>query len=111
MTRREKIEVMLAEDPADTFLRYSLAMELDKEGNHDGSLARFAELMRDAPPRSVEFEPEASGPLPLPKLSSVVLVALSRYPEYPLNKFCQLAAKRFKSKPPASATDASKPKV
>ncbi len=50
MTRREKIEAMLADDPADTFLRYSLAMELDKEGLHDDSLARFSELARDKPP-------------------------------------------------------------
>lgn len=50
MSRREKIEAMLAEDPGDTFLRYSLAMELDKEGNHDASLAEFAELTRDDPP-------------------------------------------------------------
>ncbi len=50
MTRREKIEAMLADDPGDTFLRYSLAMELDKEGSHDASLAKFAELARDNPP-------------------------------------------------------------
>ena len=50
MSRREKIEAMLAEDPGDTFLRYSLAMELDKEGNHDASLTRFGELTRDEPP-------------------------------------------------------------
>src|SRR3954463_10836272 len=50
MTRREKIEAMLADDPGDTFLRYSLAMELDKEGSHEASLARFAELNRDDPP-------------------------------------------------------------
>ena len=50
MTRREKIEAMLADDPGDTFLRYSLAMELDKEGNHDASLATFAELARRYPP-------------------------------------------------------------
>jgi hypothetical protein len=50
MSRREKIEAMLADDPADTFLRYSLAMELDKEGEHDRSLAKFAELTRDNPP-------------------------------------------------------------
>lgn len=50
MSRREKIEAMLADDPADTFLRYSLAMELDKEGDHEASLARFAELSRDDPP-------------------------------------------------------------
>jgi len=50
MSRREKIEAMLADDPGYTFLRYSLAMELDKEGIHDASLTRFAELTRDDPP-------------------------------------------------------------
>jgi tetratricopeptide (TPR) repeat protein len=50
MSRREKIEAMLADDPGDTFLRYSLAMELDKEGDHAGSLGKFAELTRDNPP-------------------------------------------------------------
>ena len=40
MSRREKIEAMLADDPQDTFLRYSLAMELDKEG--DTTLASHA---------------------------------------------------------------------
>jgi thioredoxin-like negative regulator of GroEL len=50
MSRREKIEAMLADDPGDTFLRYSLAMELDKEGDHDASLAKFGELTRDDPP-------------------------------------------------------------
>src|SRR6476660_10350331 len=50
MSRRAKSEAMLADDPGDTFLRYSLAMELDKEANHDASLARFAELTRDNPP-------------------------------------------------------------
>ncbi|GAG33502.1 unnamed protein product, partial [marine sediment metagenome] len=49
-TRREKIEAMLAEDPVDTFLRYSLAMELDKEGDHDASLAKLSELTIDEPP-------------------------------------------------------------
>jgi thioredoxin-like negative regulator of GroEL len=50
MSRRQKIEAMLADDPGDTFLRYSLAMELDKEGDHHASLSRFAELTRDEPP-------------------------------------------------------------
>lgn len=50
MSRREKIEAMLAEDPGDTFLRYSLAMELDKEGEHDASIAKFKDLTRDDPP-------------------------------------------------------------
>ena len=49
-TRREKIEAMLADDPTDTFLRYSLAMELDKEGDHESSLARLGELTKDATP-------------------------------------------------------------
>jgi hypothetical protein len=47
-TRREKIEAMLADDRQDQFLRYSLAMELDKEGEHDKSLAFFDGLTRDA---------------------------------------------------------------
>jgi len=50
MSRREKIEAMLADDPTDTFLRYSLAMELDKEGEHEASLAQFAGLTHDDPP-------------------------------------------------------------
>jgi hypothetical protein len=50
MSRREKIEAMLVDDPGDSFLRYSLAMELDKEGDHDASLAKFMELARDEPP-------------------------------------------------------------
>lgn len=50
MSRREKIEAMLTEEPGDVFLRYSLAMELDKEGAHDASLAKFAELTCDEPP-------------------------------------------------------------
>ena len=41
---------MLADEPGDTFLRYSLAMELDKEGMHDASLEQLAELTRDDPP-------------------------------------------------------------
>jgi hypothetical protein len=49
-TRREKIEAMLTADPADPFLRYSLAMELDKEGEHDRSLAEFSGLMADGEP-------------------------------------------------------------
>lgn len=55
MSRREKIEAMLADDPADTFLRYSLAMELDKEGRHDESLAKFAELTGNDPPYVAAF--------------------------------------------------------
>lgn len=49
-TRREKIEAMLVDDPADQFLHYSLALELDKEGQHERSLAEFAGLMQSTEP-------------------------------------------------------------
>jgi hypothetical protein len=48
-SRREKIEAMLAEEPHDQFLRYSLALELDKEGDHERSLELFQGLMNDEP--------------------------------------------------------------
>lgn len=50
MSRREKIEAMLADDPTDTFLRYSLAMEMRSEGDHEASLEKLGELTRDATP-------------------------------------------------------------
>ncbi len=50
LTRREKIEVMLAEEPHDPFLRFSLAMELDKEGRHEESLSEHERLTKDAAP-------------------------------------------------------------
>ncbi len=49
-SRRKKLEAMLAAEPEDIFLRYSLAMELQKEGDFDDSLARFRQLMCAAPP-------------------------------------------------------------
>lgn len=49
-SRRERIEAMLADDPHDAFLRYSLAMELDKEEDHDRSLELLRGLMADQPP-------------------------------------------------------------
>ena len=50
MSRREKIEAMLIDDPSDTFLRYSLAMELRSEGDHDASILQLRELTKDSPP-------------------------------------------------------------
>jgi len=47
-SRRARIEALLADDPTDQFLRYSLAMELEKEGDNDQSLARLGELQADA---------------------------------------------------------------
>jgi predicted Zn-dependent protease len=49
-SRRQRIEAMLADDPRDKFLRYSLAMELAKEGDHERSQEQYRELMRDEPP-------------------------------------------------------------
>ena len=48
-SRRERIEAMLAEDANDGFLRYSLAMELDKESQNDRSLELLRGLMKETP--------------------------------------------------------------
>ncbi|HET6879493.1 MAG TPA: hypothetical protein VFI31_05040 [Pirellulales bacterium] len=48
-SRRERIEAMLADEPGDSFLRYSLALELDKEGEHEHSLEMLRGLMDDSP--------------------------------------------------------------
>ena len=48
-SRREKIEAMLVDDPTDVFLRYSLAMEWDKEGQHDASLDKLSQLTSESP--------------------------------------------------------------
>ena len=49
-TRRAKIEAMLLDEPADPFLHYSLALELEKEGRHEPSLHEFRGLMTATPP-------------------------------------------------------------
>lgn len=54
-TRREKIEAMLSDQPGDTFLRYSLAMELEKEGRNEESLGLLRGLMGDQPPYVAAF--------------------------------------------------------
>jgi predicted Zn-dependent protease len=48
-TRREKIEALLAEEPQDTFLRYSLALELAKENRYEESIDRLRELTQQQP--------------------------------------------------------------
>lgn len=55
VSRRGKIEAMLAQDPRDTMLRYMLAMELDKEGQHALSLEYLRGLMEDQPPHVPSF--------------------------------------------------------
>ncbi|MEX2138745.1 MAG: hypothetical protein WD894_05750 [Pirellulales bacterium] len=54
-SRRDKIEALLAEEPGDQFLRYGLAMELEKEANHEASLNHLASLQRDATPYVPSF--------------------------------------------------------
>jgi len=49
-SRREKIEALLADEPDDQFLRYSLALELEKEGDHDRSLNKLTKLFSGDPP-------------------------------------------------------------
>ena len=49
-SRLEKIEAMLVESPDDSFLRYALAMELDKEGEHERSLEELRTLSSDETP-------------------------------------------------------------
>ena len=54
-TRKEKIVAMLADDPKDLFLRYGLALELNKEGDHQQSLQLLEELMEHEPPYVAAF--------------------------------------------------------
>jgi tetratricopeptide (TPR) repeat protein len=55
VSRREKIEAMLADDPNDSFLQYSLAMELRAEGDSEASLKIFDGLMKADPPHVQAF--------------------------------------------------------
>ena len=54
-SRRQQIEAMLADDLQDCFLRYSLAMELQKEGEHERSIELLRALMAGEPPYVVAF--------------------------------------------------------
>lgn len=48
--RREKIEALLAEDPDDVFLRYSLALEMESAGEWEAGLDILQDLARGTPP-------------------------------------------------------------
>ena len=50
INRKQKLEAMLAASPNDQMLRYMLALELDKESDHEGSLDLFRSLMSDPSP-------------------------------------------------------------
>lgn len=47
MSRKEKIQAMLAEEPNDAFLKYSLAMELRKEDSFEESIQILKQLAYD----------------------------------------------------------------
>lgn len=48
--RRRKIEAMLAEDPGDVFLRYSLALEMEQAGETDAAITILRDLASGTPP-------------------------------------------------------------
>ena len=54
-SRREQVEGMLENDPNDPMLRYMLAMELEKEGEHERSQECFRGLMQMSPPHVPSF--------------------------------------------------------
>src|SRR5437762_3514120 len=54
-SRRQKIEAMLVEEPDDQFLRYCLALELEKEGDNEQSLKRLRSLAADEKPYVAAF--------------------------------------------------------
>ena len=49
MTRKQQLEAMLAEEPRDAELRYMLAMEHVSEGDDEGAMRCFRELLEVAP--------------------------------------------------------------
>ena len=55
MSRREKIEAMLKDDPQDQFLRYGLASEYRSEGRLEESLDLYRGLMADTQPHVPSF--------------------------------------------------------
>jgi hypothetical protein len=45
MPRREQLEAMLADDPADVFLNYALAMQLISDGESAGGVIRLERVI------------------------------------------------------------------
>ena len=48
-TRRAQLTRLLADDPKDPFLRYGLAMEEVKDGQHERAARLLQELLNDSP--------------------------------------------------------------
>lgn len=55
LSRREKIEALLASEPQDQFLRYGLAVEYDNEQRPEDALRVFAGLTADVVPHVASF--------------------------------------------------------
>jgi predicted Zn-dependent protease len=53
--RREKIESMLKDEPKDVFLRYALAMEMEKAGEVEPALQLHAQLVAEQPPHIASY--------------------------------------------------------
>jgi thioredoxin-like negative regulator of GroEL len=49
MSRRQKLEAMLADSPDDTFLQYALAMQCAADGDDPGAAERMAALLENDP--------------------------------------------------------------
>jgi hypothetical protein len=48
-SRRQQLQEMLADEPNDPFLHYGVAMEFVSEGDDEGAIRSFQELLRIAP--------------------------------------------------------------
>ena len=55
-SRRQRIEAMLAEEPNDLFLRYSLALLMDGDGEWEACLEILEDLARGTPPYVPAFQ-------------------------------------------------------
>ncbi|MBI1824879.1 MAG: tetratricopeptide repeat protein [Planctomycetes bacterium] len=60
MSRREKIEKMLADSPNDVFLNFALGVELAKEGKIDEALVRFDRTAQIDPKYTTAYFQKAS---------------------------------------------------
>jgi len=60
---------MLADEPGDSFLRYSLALEWAKEGDHDKSLELLEKLSEESPPYVPAFFMAAQQLVPLGRVT------------------------------------------
>ncbi len=68
--RVEMLKEILAQNPADSFARYGLAMEYDKAGDTEGALAEFRRLLETNPDYTAAYQ-----------MAAQTLIRASRLPE------------------------------